>query len=188
MAEAPLRPPLVVAIVGAESTGKTALARALAGHLAHGAGLAAVWVPEYLRDWCEAEGRTPRRDEQAGIARRQTALIEAAAQGADVVVCDTTALMTAVYSHTVFGDDSLDAEALMLHQRCCRLTLLTALDLPWIADGFVRSGPHVRQPVDDRLRRLLAQGGIGYSVVQGQGPARLQAALDALRPLLPRPL
>jgi nicotinamide riboside kinase len=178
--------PLVVAVVGAESTGKTALARALAEHLAERTGLASTWVPEHLRDWCDARGRTPRRDEQAGIARRQTALIEAAAQGHDVVVCDTTALMTAVYSHTVFGDDSLDAEALAMHARCCRLTLLTALDLPWLADGFLRAGAHVREPVDDRLRRLLAQGGIAYSVVHGHGPARLQAALEALRPRLPR--
>ncbi|MCA0243980.1 MAG: ATP-binding protein [Proteobacteria bacterium] len=185
MAEAPRRAPLVVGIVGAESTGKTALARALADHLAQTTGLAAAWVPEYLRGWCEAEGRTPRRDEQRAIARRQTALIEAAAPGHDVVVCDTTALMTAVYSHTVFGDDSLDAEALALHARGCGLTLVTALDLPWIADGFVRSGPHVREPVDDRLRLLLAQGGIAYSVVHGQGPARLQAALGVLRPRLP---
>ncbi len=185
MADAPA---LVVAVVGAESTGKTALARALAEQLAEHTGLACTWVPEYLREWCEARDRTPRRDEQAGIARRQMALIEAAAQTSDVVVCDTTALMTAVYSHTVFGDDSLDAEALALHARCCQLTLLTALDLPWLADGFLRAGAHVREPVDDRLRRLLAQGGIAHSVICGQGPARLQAALDALRPQWPRAL
>ncbi|MFT3822103.1 MAG: ATP-binding protein [Rubrivivax sp.] len=183
MAEPALRPPLIVAVVGAESTGKTALARALAEHLAEHAGLASTWVPEHLRHWCDTQGRTPRRDEQAAIARHQAALIEAAARDSDVVVCDTTALMTAVYSHTVFGDDSLDAEALALHARC-RLTLLTALDLPWVADGILRSGPQVREPVDDRLRRLLAQGGIGFSVVHGQGPARLQAARAALQPLL----
>ena len=162
---------LVIAIVGAESTGKTALAQALAARL----GPRAAWVPEHLRHWCDERGRTPRRDEQIGIARRQAALIDAAAQTSDVVVCDTTALMTAVYSHTVFGEDSLDAEALALHARC-QLTLVTALDLPWIADGILRSGPQVREPVDDRLRLLLARGNVAWSLVCGSGDARLAAA------------
>jgi hypothetical protein len=63
--------------------------------------------------------------------------------------------MTAVYSHTVFGDDSLDADGRARTARAYALTLLTALDLPWVADGLQRDGPQVRAPVDDRLRALL---------------------------------
>ena len=89
---------LRIAIVGAESTGKTALARALAGRLAELTGRRCTWVGEWLRHWCEREGRTPRPDEQAAIAEHQHRLIDAAAAAHDLVVCDTTALMTAVYS------------------------------------------------------------------------------------------
>lgn len=175
---------LVVALVGAESTGKTVLAQDLARRLVQQYGLRATWVPEWLRPWCDQHGRTPQRDEQAGIAAAQSALIDEAARTHDVVIADTTALMTAVYSYTVFGDDSLDAWAARAHRRCT-LTLLTGLDMPWEPDGLQREGPHVRAPVDTRLRSLLHAQGFGYSVILGSGPRRLQAALQALAHHLP---
>ena len=170
--------PLVVGLLGAESTGKTALARGLAGQLCD-LGLRAAWVPELLREWCDREGRTPQRHEQAAIARGQTERIAAAAATHELVLADTTALMTAVYSRHVFGDDTLDAMAVQAH-RACQVTLLTGLDLPWEADGLQRDGPQVREPVDTLLRTLLADHGIGYSLVLGRGEARLQSALEAL--------
>ncbi len=175
--------PFVIAIVGAESTGKTQLARDLAQALAQHTELAATWVPEVLRDWCEAHGRTPRADEQAAIAREQQARIDAAAATHRVVVADTTALMTAVYSRLLFADDSLRDFAIAQHRRLS-LTLLTALDLPWRPDGLQRDGPHVRAPVDALVREWLIAGGIEWSVVSGEGDARLQSALDALAPRL----
>ena len=60
---------LRVAIVGAESTGKTTLAHALAQRLAADTGLRTTWVPEHLRAWCSERGRTPRPGEQPAIAR-----------------------------------------------------------------------------------------------------------------------
>jgi len=65
--------------------------------------------------------------------------------------------------------------------------LLTALDLPWQADGLQRDGPHVREPVDARVRAALARAGVDHSVVFGHGEARLQAALTSVqRALDPR--
>lgn len=173
----------LIAIVGAESTGKSTLAEALKQRLADDTGWRCAWVPEVLREWCAREGRTPRAGEQAGIAAEQARRIEAAAATHDVVVCDTTPLMTAVYHRHVFGLDDLDAPALAW-QRRCDATLLTALDLPWQADGLQRDGPHVREPVDTLLRSLLIGAGLPFTVVGGQGPARLEAALDAVAPLL----
>ena len=163
----------LIAIVGAESTGKTALAQALAERLGGEA------VPELLRAWCDREGRTPRPNEQAAIAAAQTAAIDAAAQRSAVVICDTTALMTAIYSDYLFKDSSLLPAALAFHRRCT-LTLLTALDLPWEADGLQRDGPHVQPPVDAALRAALASAGVGWALVAGHGEARVQAALQAV--------
>lgn len=176
--------PTVIAVLGAESTGKTTLCAALARRLGEETGLRCTWVPEWLRDWCVREGRTPRIDEQAAIARTQHQHIETAAAAHEVVVCDTTALMTAVYSRRVFGDASLEPEALALHGRHVTLTLLTALDLPWVADGLQRDGAHVREPVDDLLRGLLQAQRLPWVLVSGQGVARVEAALDAVAPLL----
>jgi nicotinamide riboside kinase len=183
MAEAPRS--VVVAILGAESTGKTDLAAALAPRIAADTGLSTTWVPELLREWCDAKGRTPRRDEQMDIARGQQARIDDAARGFDVVLCDTTALMTAVYSRYVFGDTSIDAYALAEHRRCAH-TLLTALDLPWQPDGLQRDGPHAREPVDALARELLIAHALPWSLVQGNGEVRVASALDALTPLLRR--
>ena len=176
---------LRIAIVGAESTGKTALAQALASRLAELTGRRCTWVGEWLRQWCEREGRTPQPAEQAAIAEHQHRLIDAAAAHHDIVVCDTTALMTAVYSDLLFDDRSLLPYAIA-QQRRCDLTLLTALDIEWVADGLQRDGPQVRGPVDDDVRGLLIGHQIAWSLVSGQGQARVEAALDAVAPLLRR--
>ncbi len=174
----------VIAVLGAESTGKTTLAAALAGRLAADTGLRCTWVAEWLRGWCEREGRTPRIDEQAAIAAEQHRRIAAAAAGHDLVVADTSALMTAVYRRLVFGDASLDEAAVRLHRRDVHLTLVTALDLPWQADGLQRDGPQVRAPVDALLRTLLHAHRVPWVLVGGRGDARLDAALAAAAPLL----
>ena len=175
--------PIVIAIVGAESTGKTALAMALAERIAAETGLSAAWVPEQLRLWCDDMGRTPRPEEQAGIAAQQRDAIEAAATSHAVVLADTTPLMIAVYSKKLFADDSLVADA-MAWQRRCALTLLTALDIPWVADGLQRDGPQVRAPIDTLIRGLLMDHGVRWSLVSGSGENRVDNALDALAPLL----
>ncbi len=176
-------PALRIAIVGAESTGKTRLAAALAPRLAADTGLRVAWVPETLREWCAQVGRTPQAHEQGAILRRQHERIEAAAAAHDVVVCDTTGLMTAVYSDYVFGDRGLHERAVQL-QRRMDLSLLTALDLPWEPDGLQRDGPQVREPVDALLRELLIGQRLPWALVSGQGPARLESAVDAVAPLL----
>lgn len=185
------RPALRIAIVGAESTGKTALAAALAERLAQHTGWRCTWVPEWLRTWCDRAGRTPRRDEQRAIAEQQQALIEDAAASHDLVVCDTTPLMTAVYSRLLFWDTTLDAYA-VARQREVSLTLLTALDIPWVADGLQRDGPQVRGPVDETVRELLTEQRLPWARVAGEGEARVENAAAVVtthlrgRGLLPR--
>lgn len=175
--------PLRIAIVGAESSGKSTLARDLSLRLSEHTNLRCTTVTEHLRDWCERTGRTPLADEQPAIADAQAAAIEAAAARHDIVLCDTTPLMTAVYSELLFQDRSLHTKALHF-QRSCALTLLTSLDLPWVADGLQRDGPQVQRPVDQLIRRLLLQEGLSWSLVQGHGEARIESALSAITPLL----
>lgn len=176
----------VIAIVGAESTGKTTLADELARAL-RADGRKVALVSEYLREFCEQRGRTPEVHEQVGIAGEQTRRIAEAAQAHDIVIADTTALMIAVYSEHVFGDRSLYAEA-ETTQRGYALTLLTALDLPWLPDGLQRDGPQVREPVTAQVRASLARAGVPYSVVSGSGAARLASALAAVRHALLAPV
>ncbi len=175
----------VVAVVGAESTGKTTLAHELAAVL-QARGLDAVVVPEALRDFCDQQGRTPQVHEQAGIAFAQSRRIAEAACAHAIVLADTTALMIAVYSDYIFGDRTLYAQAEPDHA-LADLTLLTSLDLPWVADGVQRDGPHVREPVDALIRLSLVRTGTGFAVVQGEGRARVDHAMAAVQHVLDAP-
>ncbi|MFT7774008.1 AAA family ATPase [Roseateles sp.] len=163
-----------VALLGAECTGKSTLAEALAVHF--NAGL----VTEYLREWCASHGRTPQQHEQAAIAAEQEARIEAAARAHELVICDTTPLITALCSEHYFGDYSLTTGALAFQQRC-ELTLLCAPDLPWEADGFLRDGPAVRSAFDARLRKTLESHGLGWVDIAGDNDTRLAVAIAALQ-------
>ncbi|MEJ6002400.1 AAA family ATPase [Paucibacter soli] len=174
---------MLIAIVGAESTGKSALAAQLQQALMARTGLRCARVDEHLRAWCEQAGRTPQAHEQAAIAATQREQIESAALTHELVICDTTPLMTAIYSELLFQDTSLHEAALRFQARC-DLTLLTGLDLPWVADGLQRDGPQVRAPVDAALRRALRQAALSWSVVHGLGSARLETALNAITPML----
>lgn len=167
-----------IALLGAESTGKTRLAGELAAHL-RGQGRSVIVVHEVLREWCERMQRTPRPEEQMPIAQEQERRADLAAAAADVAIADTTALMVAIYSAILFEDSSLYRFALA---RLATYTtvLLTGLDLPWVADGLQRDGPHARPPVDALVRAALASADVPFRVVYGSGPERLAQALRAI--------
>jgi nicotinamide riboside kinase len=163
--------------VGAECTGKTQLASQLARQLQDRIP-SATWVAEHLRAWCDAQGRTPQVHEQRGIAQTQMERVLAHST-ADLVLSDTAPLVTAVYSELLFGDDSLYGYAIAQHRHFA-LTLLTGLDLPWVADGFQRDGPALRMRVDQRLRAVMLQERIAFSTVYGSGDDRCRNALGAI--------
>ena len=168
-----------ISLLGAESTGKTQLSQELAAHF-RAQGWRVSVVAEVLREWCARAGRTPRPEEQLPIAQEQERRVDAAAAAqADLVIGDTSALMVAIYSAMLFEDGTLYRFALERQARY-DATLLTGLDLPWIADGLQRDGPHVREPVDALVRAALQQAQLPYQVVYGSGPARLESALAAL--------
>ncbi len=172
--------PLKIALLGAESTGKTQLSLALAD-VARQRGLQAQVVPEVLRQWCDQRARTPQAHEQQAIAHEQARCINSAAQtpGLDWLIADTTALTIAVYSEYLFADTSLHPLAAH-HQRRFHITLLMGLDMPWVADGLQRDGPQVREPVDALLRQALARAQVAYQVVYGLGQQRVAQAVRAI--------
>ena len=175
---APAHGAVKIALLGAESTGKTRLAGEIARELG-ARGLSVAVVAEVLREWCAREGRTPRPEEQLPIAQEQERRVDAAAATAQVVIADTTAVIVAIYSAMLFRDGALYRFALE-RQRGYDLILVTGLDLPWVADGLQRDGPHGREPFDALVRDALAQAGVPYRVVYGQGRDRLLHAMLAI--------
>jgi nicotinamide riboside kinase len=172
---------LKIAILGAESTGKSVLVKQLEQHFLV-QGKSVQHIPEYLRTWCDAEKRTPYKEEQLAIATEQIRQINFAALNNsedDILLADTTALTIAVYSDLLFDDRSL-CDMALAHQRTFDATLLMGLDLPWVADGIQRDGAHLQEPVDTALRSALARGNIPFQVVYGSDESRLQSALRCL--------
>lgn len=176
-------PPLKIALLGAESTGKTQLATEMADWL-RAQGRSVAVVPEVLREWCTREGRTPRPEEQLPIAQEQERRVDEAAREAQIVIADTTSIMVAIYSAMLFEDGTLYQFALARQQQY-HVTLLTGLDLPWVADGLQRDGPHVREPVDALVREALARADVPYRTVYGRGEERLVNAVTAIGPWVP---
>jgi nicotinamide riboside kinase len=166
-----------IALLGAESTGKTKLSFGMTAAL-QSLGLHVTLVPETLREWCDANGRTPLAHEQLAIAQAQAQRIFSVTHG--WVISDTSPLMTAVYSDFIFKDKSLYQQAL-IEQAAFDMTLVMGLDLEWVPDGLQRDGVHVREPVDTLLRHALHTAGLPFKVIYGQSEARLSAALMAIR-------
>lgn len=166
-----------VAILGAECTGKTTLAQALADQL-QSLPNGAQWLPEALRTWCALHQRTPQAHEQLAIAQAQLQAVHHAAP-TGFLLADTSPLLTAIYSDLLFQDSSLYPMALE-HQKIYDLTLVTGLDIAWVPDGLQRDGPQAREAFDSRLREVLQQHALPYAVVYGQGPERTACALQRI--------
>ena len=166
--------PRLICLLGAECTGKTTLAQALASRMG------ALWVPEYLRSFTELHDRTPERHEQLCVlqeqVRMETAMLETARrQPCSLVFCDTAPLLTAIYSDHVFGDQSLYPQAHGLQARYA-LTLLLEPDIPWVADGIQRDGLTERAAVHARIERALNDWSWPHVRISGTFEDRLNAA------------
>jgi NadR type nicotinamide-nucleotide adenylyltransferase len=169
-------PPARVAILGAESTGKSTLAPALAARYG------TLWVPEYLREFVETRQRVPFEHDQVEIARTQREREDAMAALPDAqryLFCDTTPLMTAVYSRIYWGrvpPDLLAMEA--AHDYA--YTLVAGLDLPWVPDGLQRESEEVREQVHACLLAVLRERGIPFTLLEGDLPQRLRQVEELL--------
>lgn len=184
---------LRIAILGAEATGKSTLAAALAAHY-H-----TLWVPEYLREFVETTQRPPVAAEQLLIATTQLQreaesakrVLENAAQGmvqgmvhtSSLLFCDTTPLMTAIYSEHYFVEaDSALARLAAAHDYAA--TIVTAPSMPWVADGMQRDSDAVRQKVHQTLLHKLQQAGIQYQLVDGSLQQRVLQSVEYLGAVL----
>ena len=158
---------LRVAILGAESSGKSTLAAALATHFG------TVWVPEYLREFVDTRGRVPQEHEQFVIARTQREREDAALkQARRFLFCDTTPLMTAIYSRHYWGRVDEELGGLELSHDYA-FTLVTAPDSPWMPDGLQRESEEVRQAVHEEVVQTLDQRAIRFMLVTGSLPERV---------------
>ncbi len=165
-----------ITLFGAESTGKSTLARALAAHYR------TVVVPEYGRTHTETFGDCGARGLQE-IVMGHIASVEAAKRQANrIIVEDTDPVLTAIWSDMLlgmrdpwFGDYADYGD----------LYILTDLDVPWEQDGIRYFGNEAdRRRFMELCVEELDRRGIPYIRVAGTRERRFVAAVDAIDRML----
>jgi NadR type nicotinamide-nucleotide adenylyltransferase len=166
-----------VVFLGAESTGKTTLARALAD------ACSTRWVPEFGREYWirhQSGGRlTP--EQLVDVATGQLEAEEREALEANrVLFADTSALTTALYAkwwhgevHPRLAELARDAEARYAHVYVCDA------DMPYVEDG-TRAGADRRAVAQREVIADLEARGVPYAVLRGNLEARVGEVTRAL--------
>jgi NadR type nicotinamide-nucleotide adenylyltransferase len=163
-----------VALLGAESTGKTTLARSLA--LRFGT----QWVPEYAREYMSMHSGEYSAEDIVRIATHQLKEEEELARVSQgIIFLDTEFIIAKVWCEDVFGfcPDWIREK---LHSHPYDLYLLTANDLPWVADP-VRVNPQRRDYFFNLYKRELEENQFPFEIISGRYEARLLNAINAVK-------
>lgn len=168
-----------VCLHGAESTGKSVLARKL--ETARGW----PWVPEFGREWAEAHGTDFSMASLLAIAEGQDRAMRAvAALAPPVLVLDTDPLMTAAWAQMLFGTVP---DALMAYEKA-DLYLLFSPDVPWVEDGTRMFGT-----AEERARfaavaeDMLVRAGVPFTRIGGDWAGRERQAIAAIEAAMVAP-
>lgn len=177
-----MNPPLRIAVYGTESTGKTELAIKLAEHFQ------APLVAEYARERWDQQGALGLED-MLPVAREQWRREDAAAAAADrLVICDTDALTTMLWSDLLYGTcpEELRRGAEQRSKQYA-LYLLLDTDVPFAPDPQrCFPDPADREKVRRVWRGALERRGLPFIDIQGDWAARETAAIAAVSELLAR--
>jgi NadR type nicotinamide-nucleotide adenylyltransferase len=170
-----------VALVGAESVGKSTLAALIARE--HDT----VWVAEYGRLYCEGIDALSLgvADLEAIAWGQATWEDEAASRANRVLLCDTELHTTCTWTELTVGFVPAWMTA-AARDRPYDLFLLLEADVPWVSDG-VRVLGDARAGHTDMIRRELEAAGRRVLTVRGDFAARERIAREAVRALLAEP-
>jgi nicotinamide riboside kinase len=170
-----------IAIVGAECTGKSTLLQALAAGLPARINCPVIAISEVLRQFCEREKRTPTKAEQWPLMQTQISN-ESSLKNEDspqLMISDCAPITIAIYSQIYFQDNALMAAA-SEHHRSYDLTLITAPDMGWQADGLMRDGVHIQWEFHRRLQDWAKAQALQSVQIIGMGPQREAQAMNAI--------
>lgn len=161
-----------IAVFGPESTGKTRLAGKLAAHF--GAPL----VAEYARERWDQQGALGLED-MLPVAREQWRREDAAAAAAGLVICDTEALTTMLWSDLLYG--TTPEELRRGAEARCRnyaLYLLLDIDVPFAPDPQrCFPDPADREKCMRIWRGALERRNLPFELITGDWAAREQRAI-----------
>ena len=170
---------LRVCLLGAESTGKSTLAGALAARFD------TLVNPEYGRPYTEVgrpAGAPWTSAEFTHIARVHCWYEDfLAGHARDVLFVDTDAYTTAVFHEVYLGTATHAFDDLV--GRPYGLFLVCGLDVPWRGDG-IREFEAQRRWMHERYLERARTSGAPWLLLEGAHPTRLAAAVAAVREAL----
>ena len=165
--------PIRIVITGPESSGKSTLARELAGHFK------TVWIAEYAREYIENLNRNYNYDDILEIAKGQISREnKLAKKGGQFLFCDTGLLVTKIWCEVKFGKCHpwiLDT----MEEHHYDLYLLCKPDIPWQADPQ-RENPFDRDGLFERYLNELTTRKLPFFIVEGKGGKRLHNAIQCI--------
>ena len=169
-----------VCVLGAESTGTTTLAQALAEELQ------TLWVAEYGREYSAAKaarGETEWRSvEFTHIALEQSRREDVAARECNrVLICDTNAFATVLWHRRYMGRGSAELDHIAGGARC-DLYLLTGDEIPFVQDGL-RDGEHLRSEMHQWFVAALERQKTPWFILRGSRAERLEGSLSFIAAL-----
>ncbi len=167
-----------IAIVGPESTGKSALAEELAVRFG------TVYVPEFARTYCEHLDRQYTLEDEMNMFYGQLALEKSMLPLAknDVIFFDTMILTIKIWCDRLFGftpPEVLQA----INDTDFDLYLLMDIDLPW-EDDPLRDFPDERNHFMNVWKNELQALGASFHVISGLGESRVKMAEAVVNKLL----
>lgn len=174
---------LRVCVLGAESTGKTTLARNLAERYK------TLWAPEYghVYNAFRPEGITDWESREFMIISKTQSWLEDYLSGYanKVLFCDTDAFVTAVFHQEYMGSDSEILQTLARERRPYDLYILTDINTPFAQDEFnLRTEGEHRKRMNDIYEQHIIDSGVPFIKVTGSIPERLDQATKAIDAIL----
>lgn len=166
-----------IVVLGAESTGTTTLAMALAEHFQ------TTWVAEFGREYSEKKQKRGESawhtDEFFEIAREQNRRENEAAREANrVLICDTNAFATTLWHRRYVGIHDVGLDRLGRQSRA-DLYLLTGDEIPFVQDGL-RDGESIRHEMHRWFVDALDSQPAPWRLMRGSPDGRLAAAVEAI--------
>lgn len=163
-----------IAVVGAESSGKTWLCEALAA-LYH-----TVWVAEYAREYFnDSDIYNYTLDDLIVIAKKQIELEEEGLkQASGFLFCDTTLVTLKIWAELEFHQTPTFIEE-HLKKVQYDYYFITDNQIPWQADPL-RQNKHSRELLFQMNEEEVKKSGIPYSIITGKDDERLKFAEHVL--------
>jgi NadR type nicotinamide-nucleotide adenylyltransferase len=166
-----------IAVIGAESTGKTWLCESLAKHYA------TVWVPEYARDYFhDSDIYNFTMEDLVKIAEKQIALEEELfLKAKDFLFCDTTLITLKMWAELDFQRTPPIIEDNLPKIKYDHY-FITNNEMPWVKDPL-RQNKHSRDLLMEMNITEVKKLGMSYSIISGKDDERLKNAIQILESL-----